>query len=85
MFTSGQRVVCVDSKGTFNTGRKMPLQEGRKYTIADPNYKTPFLTLHVAVTLIEVPGFVLSQLRFVPEDFDQYADNEFHQALKGIP
>ena len=81
MFTTGQRVVCVDSK----EWNGCPLIEGATYTVVDPNVKMSIVRDdRVSIAIKEMPTVIAWQQRFVPEDFDRYADNEFHEALKGL-
>jgi hypothetical protein len=95
LFAPGDRVVCVDSKGNL-TG----LVEGTEYSvIATKRSKCcGHVLIDVGIQnqngrqrCSKCSGITLSiigwrrQTRFVPVDFDRYADNELHQALKGIP
>lgn len=84
LFAPGQEVICVDSKFEM-TGLQHSLIEGKEYVIDDNNYKCPFHQLETAVTLKGIPRFVFAQSRFIPKWFDRYAEETFHQSLKGKP
>ena len=95
LFAPGDRVVCVDSKGNFTD-----LVEGTEYTVkaikrspccehvlVDVGISNPNGVQRCSKCnsrLLSIVGW-RKQTRFVPVDFDRYADNEFFEALKGIP
>lgn len=92
LFEIGQKVVCVDSKG-HNT----ELIEGKTYTIRGIKRRDCCGVFVVDVGVFgnykrgrcacgccfKYDGYK-NQTRFVPLDFDRQADEEIHQALKGI-
>ncbi len=98
LFAPGDRVVCVDSKS--KSGMPTGLIEGNKYTVMAIKRNACCGRVVIDVGLLNPSGYERCtkcdisiksnvawkhQYRFVPEDFDRYADNELHQALKGIP
>ena len=85
MFTSGQRVVCanrLNEKGIKNDFKDNDLINGKTYTVVNPCVIQREGKVWIEVTHSK---YYQLQTQFVPEDFDRYADNELHQALKGIP
>lgn len=97
LFAPGDRVVCVDS----SKGRSLGLMEGREYTIIAIKRKSCCGSILVHVGITGKSGSSIcrcgvkkplydninwkSQTRFVPVDFDRYAEETFHQSLKGKP
>lgn len=93
LFSIGQKVVCVDSK-------KTDLVEGKIYTIHGMTQcKCKRICVDVGLKLDptkyvswcqycgsseETFTYWIYQTRFVPLEFDRQADEEIHQALKGI-
>lgn len=92
LFEIGQKVVCVDSKGTVG------LVEGKNYVIKGMSIcKCKQVSVSVGVPLDRtrqtnyctkcgddpMDNFVhYKQTRFVPLDFDRQADEAIHEALK---
>ena len=99
LFAPGDNIVCVDSKdsmGLLIEGNRYKVTEIRKCAgcggvsvcVGIPSTGTSGFARclrcgHREKETSKDQGF--RQARFVPEDFDRYADNELHQALKGIP
>lgn len=88
IFYAGQAVICVKCGSGYNhkdeciAPKPNILIEGKKYYIENPDSSREGDTVFVKVCGIKPE---CAQTLFVPEDFDRYADNELHQALKGIP
>lgn len=94
IFAPGDRVICVDSKGTAG------LTEGNKYSIqAIRRCSCGIVEVNVGIRHDAFTQFChrcrtvkkanstlwYMQTRFVPVDFDRYAEETFHQSLKGKP
>lgn len=92
LFAPGDRAVCVDSKGTVG------LTEGKQETIhAVRRCSCGIVEVNVGVKSVtpyqdcSKCGAVKKsdetiwymQTRFVPVDFNKYAEETFHQSLKG--
>lgn len=84
LFQSGQQVICVDSSGEFSDGSKMPIIEGKKYTIKYPHIVKPgYAPGFVGVELFMVTG-VFHQHRFLPADVDRRMENEIMGAFTTV-
>lgn len=100
LFAPGDRVVCVNSKTTSIDSSCRKLIEGNEYTIKSIE-RCSCGTIFVKVGLSTEFGLHKCmkcgsisetygtsrhrQTRFVPVDFDKYAEETFHQSLKGKP
>ena len=87
LFHKGQRVICADeSEVVTESGSIVPnnglLIVGKAYTVDNPKTETVDGIVYIKLNGVDP---LCEQELFVPEDFDRYADNEIHQALKGIP
>lgn len=92
LFAPGDRVVCVDSKGIDHF-----ITEGKCYTVVSVKREPccGMITISIGIEFgaysictcghKEVNNHHVRQTRFVPVDFDRYAEETFHQSLKGKP
>lgn len=99
LFAPGDRVVCVDSKTTSKDSSSRELIQDKQYTVSsllrcscgwiyiDVGIRGNYNNAKCRCGQVHVLNGIAMhrQIRFVPVDFDRYADNELHQALKGIP
>ena len=86
LFHEGQAVRCVDSKdyGFSETG-STKIIEDKRYYVDDPicaGLSIQGKGVKRPITLRGIPGEYYWQMRFIPDEFDQYVENESHEALK---
>lgn len=96
LFAPGDRVVCVDSSYSDSHIFIRPIVEGAEYTV---NQVYQCKCSRVAVgfgqanpynagscscgAIIKSSTWLYDQTRFVPVDFDRYADEVLHESIKG--
>lgn len=84
LFAPGQKVVFLTMPVGMVSIPENPMPvEGGVYTVKNPCAKQTDKRLWIELS--EFPGVGYEQNGFVPVDFDKYAEETFHQSLKGKP
>lgn len=81
LFYKGQRIVCVNSNGTFKSGRRNPLIEGKTYTVEDADVYHPEAREGDVIIYVEGIDAAFRQTNFIPQSVDWHLENEITKIL----
>ena len=73
LFYPNEPIICIDSKGEFDTDEPLDLIQGKKYTVNDPSGR--------GITLIGHGGNRYDQNRFIPEQTDGELEDQIRESL----
>lgn len=81
MFFKGQKVICVNSKGTFRSGKRNPLIEGKSYVIEDADTYHPDAKESEVIVLLQGVDAAFRQTNFISEAVDFRLEDEINKIL----